>query len=371
MFFFKDRMEFLYNQGLQPILMTQLLMTPTSAAKTDQLGSKARKSSVSAAKGWTPLIRAILTKRSSTQIIALVNNTPTKDIDHLDHKGRTALYFAVRDEDSPEPVLEALLRKGANPALGCCCRNAVNSPPPFRYPSPFVVALSSGDFERVDAMTRAIESRVANRRLMESDLYTRLEPHGSINLLNLLVATGNIAACRWLIEVLGDEYVVASAGELVPTVFNALDTALLQGRFVIADLLVDALRRQNALSDLPFVRSNETGETDVPVEREGSTVLHRLATADRNAQAMDYCLHRLGFDPNKTRSDGYTPLHAAVASGASEIILTLLRTGANKNLTAIVNPKKPPLTPHRFAQKKIRHGHLPRVRTPIIRLLKP
>jgi ankyrin repeat protein len=121
---------------------------------------------------------------------------------------------------------------------------------------------------------------------------------------------------------------------------------------------------------LQFVRYPSTNPIEVPVEMEGSTILHRLVNDDRHAQALDYALHRIGANPDKPRADGYTPLHVAVAAGSCLAVAALLQSGARKTCVAIVNPKKPPLTPYRFAKKKRSHGHQPSVGLATIRHLK-
>lgn len=328
----------------------------------DRRRAEAQNAAKSAVRKWSPLTRAIVAGKPTKKILALIESALPETIDERDHKGRTALYFAVRDSESDDQVILALLDKGADPLSGRAANKRNDSSSTPKSQSPLIEAISSEEWTRAGLLFERSRSRATH----PWQLFDVIEEHApSWNLLNEYAGVRYFSS-RWLIETLGDDYVAQCAGPDVPTDHNALDTALMNSQTELAELMIRALERRNLSTDLPFV---PRPGRPVPLELEGSTILHRLAAGDKS-DALSYVVRRIAPNLDKPRADGMTALHVAVShsAGASAVILVL--SGACKTVSASVNPVKPPMTPYEFARKKKKRGH-GSLQGSILRVLRP
>jgi ankyrin repeat protein len=324
-----------------PFTYTREFLTTEDFKVTSTISTSPKEISVK--DGQTPLIAAA--SNGSVAAIQLLLSRGAK-INTPDAGGCTALYHAVcaRHRDA----VEALLTAGADPGIVCRSGANVLHAASFGGDANVVELLSALD--RVDLMVNdhagrtpvAYAAAEGNVRCTEilCSAYKLLTPR-EINIEKAFVLAAENGH-QDVVDLIVSRYGVEAAAECLPSAFVAasrightgiVTTILNCGNisssgFELA-LNEAAKHAHQAVLDLMWKHEPDEMKRQSGQKAGKWTALIWAAKAGKTS-VVDFLL-KMGWDPNTTSIEFFTPLIGAVESGCEDTVITLLKHGADPN----------------------------------------
>ncbi|XP_014230096.1 ankyrin-3-like isoform X2 [Trichogramma pretiosum] len=265
-------------------------------------------------------------------------------IDAQDKKERTALHLALLA--GQRPIVEALLRWGADPNRSCPDGNA--SAMTYLH---IICRIRGGDdrmaelfLETVGDIGRsvAIDARdtlgwtplhyalyYGKRKTIESLLKWGADP-------NARLTSGGFAPVHHLAHRQTEEDLAAEFFRIVRAIGERVEVDAVDDQGWTA--LLAALNRGNAKAFEALLLNG--ADPNLSRSENGSTALHRICKGKDDDHVLLKRLFEICVDKRKIEvlvdarvKDGWTPLHLAVREGKRKMAEVLLRRGANPNLT--------------------------------------